>query len=70
MDIKAQNGISMVCGRCITGDSEYFPSSEYLGKKVFFCTDYCLRAFLSDPDTFMQAHQKSSQDFNECDLLD
>jgi len=51
----------MVCGRTITGNPTYFPQAEYAGKEVYFCTEYCLRAFLADPERFTLAHGKKSK---------
>jgi YHS domain-containing protein len=50
--------IPMVCGRCITGDPDFFPQAEYRGQTVYFCTDFCLNAFISDPDRFHAVHSK------------
>ena len=40
------------CGGKISDPSRY-PSAIYLGQRVYFCTHACLRAFESDPDSFM-----------------
>lgn len=34
-------------------DAENYPSATYRGKRVYFCTNACLRAFEGDPDRFM-----------------
>ena len=40
------------CGGVLK-DPENYPSAEYRGKTVYFCTKGCLRAFEQDPDRFM-----------------
>jgi len=40
------------CGGKIK-DPTKFPSAEYRGERVYFCTQACLRVFLLDPDPFM-----------------
>lgn len=40
------------CGGVIKNPSLY-PSAEYQGKQVYFCTAACLRAFKAAPDSFM-----------------
>jgi YHS domain-containing protein len=34
-------------------DASGYPSAEYQGRKVYFCSQACLNAFLGDPDRFM-----------------
>ena len=34
-------------------DPESYPSASYNGKRVYFCTRACLRAFEENPDGFM-----------------
>ncbi len=34
-------------------DPSHYPSAEYRGRRVYFCTRGCLRAFEADPDRFM-----------------
>jgi YHS domain-containing protein len=41
-----------VCGEKIE-DPRDFPSAEYDGKTVYFCTKRCLAAFETDPDRFI-----------------
>jgi len=41
-----------VCGGKLKDPSKY-PSAEYQGKTVYFCTRACLRVFKDDPDMFM-----------------
>lgn len=50
--------ISLLCGRFLTGDQRYFPQAEYCGQTVYFCTEYCWRAFLADPKRFSLVHRK------------
>ena len=40
------------CGGVLT-DPEKYPSAEYKGERVYFCTRGCLRAFEENPDGFM-----------------
>jgi YHS domain-containing protein len=51
----------MVCSRAVAGDARYFPQREYKGRTLYFCTDYCLNAFLEDPERFLAAHRKKRQ---------
>lgn len=41
-----------VCGGKIE-DPEKYPSAIFHGKRVYFCTLACLKAFESDPERFM-----------------
>jgi YHS domain-containing protein len=50
--------LPMLCGRTVTGDARYFPQAEYRGRTLYFCTEFCRNAFLSDPDRFAAAHSK------------
>lgn len=56
--ISGDTPLSLLCGRSLTGDRRYFPQVEYGGQTVYFCTEYCLRAFLEDPVRFSLAHRK------------
>ncbi|MCX6079553.1 MAG: YHS domain-containing protein [Chloroflexi bacterium] len=40
------------CGGGIKDPSQY-PSAEYRGERVYFCTAACLRTFEQAPDQFM-----------------
>ncbi len=40
------------CGGKIKDTSRY-PSAEYKGKVIYFCTEACRQAFYGDPDRFM-----------------
>jgi YHS domain-containing protein len=57
-----------VCHRTITGDRAYFPKAEYQGRTIYFCTDYCLNAFLSDPQRFFPAHSRRRVDPMKCEF--
>jgi YHS domain-containing protein len=48
----------MACGRSVAGDPAYLPQAEYGGRAVYFCTEFCLRAFQSDPERFYSAHSR------------
>jgi YHS domain-containing protein len=41
-----------VCGGSIKDTSKY-PSAEYHGQQIYFCTEPCLRTFKLVPDHFM-----------------
>ncbi len=56
METKNNLELPMACGRVIHGDPRYCPFAEYRGRVVYFCTDYCLNAFISDPDRFHAVH--------------
>jgi YHS domain-containing protein len=45
--------IQTACGG-ILQEPENYPSAEYDGKRVYFCTLACLRAFEQNPDAFMK----------------
>lgn len=49
-----QNALELktACGGTIN-DPDKYPSAEYKGKPVFFCTRACLRAFEQNPEAFM-----------------
>jgi YHS domain-containing protein len=40
------------CGGILT-EPEKYPSAEYQGRRIYFCTLGCLHAFESDPERFM-----------------
>lgn len=40
------------CGGKIKDPSKY-PSAEYCGERIYFCTQTCLDVFLLNPDPFM-----------------
>lgn len=47
-----------VCKRVFRANPVYFPSVEYHGKTIYFCTETCLDAFLADPERFYCAHSQ------------
>lgn len=50
-----------LCGRIfVNTDPQYFPRAEYRGRTIYFCTDSCRGAFLSDPERFYRAHRNSN----------
>jgi YHS domain-containing protein len=65
METEKISELPMVCGRAIQSDSRYCPFAEYRGKVIYFCTEFCLNAFISDPDRFYAVHShvmKSGQE--------
>jgi YHS domain-containing protein len=48
----------MVCGRKIAVDQRTCKCAEHQGRKIYFCTRFCLEAYLSDPERFYSAHSK------------
>jgi YHS domain-containing protein len=51
-----------LCGRIFRDtDPQYFPRTEYRGRTIYFCTESCLGAFLSDPDIFYKVHRNSEK---------
>jgi YHS domain-containing protein len=40
------------CGGKLKDPTKY-PSADYRGEQVYFCTRACLRVFEQDPDAFM-----------------
>ena len=49
------------CGDKLT-DPENYPSADYNGKRVYFCTRACLRAFEQNTDEFMNGEVKHPSD--------
>jgi YHS domain-containing protein len=50
-----------LCGRILRNtDPQYFPRATYRGRTIYFCTESCLGAFISDPQRFYNAHRKSA----------
>ncbi len=52
MDTTPEPIVLSACGGKLT-DPENYPSAEYKGKRVYFCTRACLQAFEGNPDGFM-----------------
>ncbi|NCP86629.1 MAG: hypothetical protein CO094_12730 [Anaerolineae bacterium CG_4_9_14_3_um_filter_57_17] len=48
----------LVCGRAMTVAAENFPHALRAGKPVYFCTSFCLEAYLADPERFYAAHSR------------
>ena len=48
--------LANVCQRPITNDPIYHYPTEYKGRTIYFCTEFCLEAFLADPERFFIAH--------------
>lgn len=56
------------CRRVMTGDLRYYPQAKFRGRRLYFCTEYCLRAFLEDPERFHAAHSKRRVDPKTCEF--
>jgi YHS domain-containing protein len=53
----------VLCGRIFhDADAQYFPAAEYRGRKLLFCTESCLGAFIADPEVFYKVHRNSEKD--------
>jgi len=54
MDIQQndQELSKTACGGKLKDPSKY-PSAEFQGKTIYFCTHACLRAFKDNPDAFV-----------------
>ncbi len=52
-----------VCQRTIHNDPAYYPTTEYNGRIIHFCTGFCLEAFRADPDRFYAAHSRKKSSF-------
>jgi len=51
-----------LCGRIFRDtDPQYFPRAQYRGRTIYFCTESCLGAFLSDPDLFYKMHRNADK---------
>ncbi len=60
LQIRSQR-FGTLCGRVFHNtDPQYFPRAEYRGRTIYFCTNSCLAAFLSDTQRFYKAHRKSA----------
>jgi YHS domain-containing protein len=60
-DKKYPNFVTL-CGRKFRDtDPAYFPHLEYRGRRIYFCTQACLEAFLADPDIFYKVHRNSEK---------
>ncbi len=56
--LPPRNPRATVCHRPMTTALEWYPHAEYRGRTIYFCTEFCLEAFLADPDRFYLAHSK------------
>ena len=52
MEPRPEPIIKSACGGILT-DPEKYPSADYKGERVYFCTRGCLRAFEKNPEGFM-----------------
>jgi len=60
--IPAKHEFITLCGRIfLDADPRYFPSARHRGRRIWFCTDSCLGAFLSDPEVFYKVHRNSEK---------
>ena len=51
-DDNQNNPVVTMCGGKIK-DPSLYPTAEYKGKTIYFCTESCRQAFHTDPDRFM-----------------
>jgi YHS domain-containing protein len=68
MEPKNKIPAEAVCHRSLTGNPSYNPRAEYQGQTIYFCTGYCQRAFLEDPQRFYQAHGKVRGEPSGCEF--
>ena len=52
MEKNIEQNVKTQCGGILT-EPEKYPSADYQGQRVYFCTRACLRVFLENPDGFM-----------------
>ncbi len=52
MEQKSKPIVTTVCGG-ILREPEKYPSAEYQGQRVYFCTRACLRVFTENPEAFI-----------------
>lgn len=55
--------IKSACGG-ILSDPGGYPSADYNGQRVYFCTRACLRAFEGNPDGFMNGEVEHPEEDN------
>ena len=73
MEFDPTSKLPMICGRNTQGDPRYFPSAEYKGRVIYFCTESCLNAFMADPDRFYERHSCKAgpaADGLDCEFLE
>jgi YHS domain-containing protein len=51
-NLPAEPEFETACGGKIKDPSKY-PSADYRGERIYFCTRACLRVFEQNPDAFM-----------------
>jgi YHS domain-containing protein len=51
----------LVCGRKMTISAENFYCADFQGRKIYFCTKFCLETFLADPERFYNAHSRKKE---------
>jgi YHS domain-containing protein len=62
LSIRSTHFVTL-CGRIFHNtDPQYFPSTQYRGRMIYFCTESCLGAFRADPERFYRAHRNSNHD--------
>ena len=69
MDNNLNPDLPLLCGRSVRADPRYIPSTEYNGRLIHFCTDFCLNAFQADPERFQLVHAKNSNRENKKESL-
>lgn len=52
MSKQQEKEFKTVCGGILENPDKY-PSADYKGEIVYFCTNGCLRAFEKDPNRFI-----------------
>ena len=52
MEKNTEQNVKTQCGGILT-EPEKYPSADYQGRRVYFCTRACLRVFLENPNGFM-----------------
>jgi len=57
MEHELQPVVKTVCGGMLI-EPEKYPSAEYQGRRVYFCTPACLRAFEKAPDAFVSGEME------------
>ena len=58
-----------LCGRKFRDtDPAYFPRVAYRDRTIYLCTEFCLGAFLADPDLFYKAHRNSEKGKNDLEI--
>lgn len=50
----------LVCGREMTTAPENYSPAQYRGRRIHFCTEFCLDAYNADPERFYAAHSRNA----------